>query len=126
MGLKKRGKKGIFLSIDALYALTLAILLGGAVLVFSQAHEPQLIQLHQLGRDYLAVNYKNRVALSESDFITLTGLNSSANPQAKIASSVIAYPELCIDPPIPQCLQAQDLTGSSGSKTLVFNATVGT
>ena len=124
---KPEGKrKGIFLTIDAFYALTIAMLLAGAVLVFSQAHEPQLIQLHQLGRDYLVVQYKHGIPFAQEDFNRLTGLNSSpAEAQVKMASRVIVYPELCADPPKPQCFQAQDIADSGGlPKILVYNATV--
>ena len=68
-------RKGIFLLIDALFALTLALLISLTVAAFSQSAEPQLLQLHQLGRDFLVLQHKQGVAF---DFAAFTGFNSTS------------------------------------------------
>ncbi|MBS3070041.1 hypothetical protein J4220_00865 [Candidatus Micrarchaeota archaeon] len=113
-------RKGIFLLIDALFALTLALLISLTVAAFSQSAEPQLLQLHQLGRDFLVLQHKQGVAF---DFAAFTGFNSTS--RTAIASSVIAYPPLCASPGIPDCFVAQDTFEQGGArKALVFNTTV--
>ncbi|MEM4254734.1 MAG: hypothetical protein QXR53_00195 [Candidatus Norongarragalinales archaeon] len=117
-------KRGIFLLIDAFLALTLAILLSLSVAVFSQAHEPMLVQLHQLGRDYLVLQHKQGVSF---DFAGLTGFNSTS--RHSVGSKIVVYPRLCVDPPLPpanpHCFSGQDVFDSRGArKVLVFNTTV--
>ncbi|MFH1056870.1 MAG: hypothetical protein V1717_03695 [Candidatus Micrarchaeota archaeon] len=103
--------RAFIFTLDAFFALSLAMLLAVSIAVFSQSHEDQLIQLHQLGRDYLVLTHKQGVS---ADFTPLTGFNSSG--VLNVSSSVIAYPECGT----PDCLKQQDSVG----ETLVFNATV--
>jgi len=114
---KKKSRKAFLLSSDAFFALTLALVLSLSVAVFSQAPRPHLVQLHQLGRDYLVLTQKQGISF---DFKELTGFNSTTLPSNVVASKIIAYPKLCDSPSSPACFAQQDTLG----KTLVFNATV--
>ncbi|HLD62426.1 MAG TPA: hypothetical protein VI875_01005 [Candidatus Norongarragalinales archaeon] len=118
--LEMNRKKGIFLLIDALFALTLALLISLTVAVFSQSPDSQLVQLHQLGRDFLVLQHKQSVAF---DFSAMTGFNSTS--RTAVSSSVIAYPRLCASPGVTDCFASQDVFEAGGArKALVFNTTV--
>ncbi|GEM_PF-3932704 len=115
-------KKGLFLLVDALFALTLVLILSLSISVFSQQHEPLLLQFHQLGRDYLVLHHKQGVNFN---LTVLTGFNNTQNARTVVGSKIVVYPKLCVDPPLPNCFQLQDIFDSfARRKPLVFNATV--
>ncbi|HIH20569.1 TPA: hypothetical protein HA244_04850 [Candidatus Micrarchaeota archaeon] len=121
--MKKTRMRGVLLSIDALFALTIMIILALSINAFSQHQETRLIQLHQMGRDYLVVNYKNHVPFLPDEFIQLTHYNATLNPNTILSSSITAYPELCNPSTggVPKCLSGQDyVTGDE----VDFNAMV--
>ena len=113
-----KAKKSMFLSLDALLALTAVIMLGTAVSVYYQPQDYRLMQLHQLGRDYLSVKYK---AGFDFSFLALTGYNSTAGSSpTQLGVKIIAYPKLCDFPSTPACFTVQDTVG----KPLAYNAVV--
>ena len=105
--------KAFFLTIDALLALTLVMLLSYAVVVSSTPSTAGLLEMHQLGRDFLVLTYQQGLS---PDFASLTGFNSSKTPLANVSSSVTAY-RFCVNPAPPDCFSQQDDFG-------VFNVTV--
>ena len=111
--------KAFFLTIDALLALTVVMLLSYAVVVSSTPSSTGLLELHQLGRDFLVLNHAQGLNFDAPAFLQLTGLNSSKTSLANVSSSVVSYPPLCWQGP-STCFSLQDTVG----KNLVFNVTV--
>lgn len=118
-------RKGFFFSIDAFFALTLAMLLAFSVAAFTQSHQQKLVDLHQLGRDYLVLNYTQGVPITSQQFTSLTRLNSTGGiGTMQVGAKIVSYPSLresCPPNSGPACFQSQNW---APGVPLVFNATV--
>ncbi len=98
-----KSRRSMFFSLDAFFALTLAMLLAYSVMPYSQHHESQLLQMHQLGRDALVVKYANggNIGMDKPTFEQLTGYSitfSSTPPlgaSTAVGSKIVVYPGPC-------------------------------
>lgn len=103
--------KAFILTIDALFCLALMLIISTSVFVYSQhqTSDARLVQLNQLGRDYLrmwAANESNlRTASVETAYLAQlkiktgfdfkTVLDPANPPRLAVRSVVYAYPPVC-------------------------------
>lgn len=122
----------MFFSLDAFFALTLAMFLAYSAASYAQHHQSQLLQFHQLGRDTLVLKYYDRNPLIDDgatamrifNQVTHYNIRFSTTPPAGesyvVGSKIIVYPRPCPGNNAPDCFKSQDASGQQ----MVYNALV--
>ena len=108
--------KGFFLVIDALLALSLVLILSYAVVASVQDHDTGLLELRQLGRDYLDVQKRG---LDPSAALAASGFKAGEpSPPFSVSASAVVYPE-CDYATTVSCFASSETSGLTAEDVTV-------